>query len=124
MSEADQEIQESELANRSLFVQELLLLAVNAADEGLVRENPPAPDTAENPVSSAAVSTQQATLKSVAISVTNPDGVVNCSAKTSYLQHAKNSSALVRSAAATASGNPQHNSAPYDAAAKLPGAKR
>lgn len=115
-TESDQEAHESELADHSLFVQELLLLAVNAADEGLLRENPPS-ETPEIPTSAAA--TPQSLLNSVAKPVTNSDAVVNCSAKTGNLR-AKNSSGLLRSAAA---GNSQRHSASNDTAA-LPGAKR
>jgi len=115
-TESDLEAHESELADHSLFVQELLLLAVNVADEGFRRENLPS-DAAEIP--SSAVATQQSLLNSVAKPVTNSDAVVNCSAKTTYLR-AKNSSGLLRSAAA---GNSQRHSASSDTAT-LPGAKR
>lgn len=120
-TESDQEAHESELADHSLFVQELFLLAVTSADEGLIRENLPS-DAPEIPSSAAATQqSQQSLLNSVAKPTTNSDAVVNCSSKTSYLR-AKNSSSLLRSAAAAA-GNSQRHSAPNDTAT-LPGAKR
>jgi len=115
-TESDQESHESELADHSLFVQELFLLAVTAADEGLLRDNLPL-DAPGTPSSVAA--TQQSLSNSVAKPTTNSDAaIVNCSSKTSYLR-AKNSSGLLRSAV----GNTQRHSASNGAAA-LPGAKR
>jgi len=118
LSELDQEIHESELADRSLFVQELLLLAKTAADEGLPCENPPL-DMSEIP--SCAVTTQPV-LNSVGKPATNSDTVVNCSAKPGYLR-GKNSGGLLRSGVGQSTGNSQHNSSSRDVAT-LPGAKR
>jgi len=116
VSEAEQESHESELADRSLFVQELLLLAATAADEGLLRESL-ASDTVETP---SLASPAQPPLNSVAKSATNSDTVVNCSAKTSYLC-GRNSAGMLRSGQST--GNTQRNSSSRDMAT-LPGAKR
>ena len=120
VSESDQEIHESELADRSLFVQELVMLAVTAADEGLLRESPVS-DISEMPSPAAAT---QPVLNSVAKPATNSDTVVNCSAKTSYLR-GKNSAGLqLRPGAGQSTGNSQRNSAAARDMATLPGAKR
>jgi len=111
MSEVDQEIHESELADRSLFVQELLLLAVTAADEGLLRENP----LLENSEMPASVMTTAPSLNSVGRPVTNSDTVVNCSTKTSYLL-GKNSVGLLQSGVGQSTGNSQRNLASRDGA--------
>ena len=95
-------------ADRSLFLQELLVLAETAADHGLLRENPQwdVPEVTSPPV---------VTSNSVVKATTNSDSVVNCSAKASYLR-AKNSGAFVRSGV----GNTQRNATSRD----VPGAKR
>jgi len=119
MSESDQEIHESELADRSLFVQELLLLAVNAADEGLLRESPPLSDVSEFP--SSAVTTPPV-LNSTARAATNSETVLNCSAKPGYIR-GKNSTGPLHSVVGQSTGNSQRNSASRNSAT-LPGAKR
>jgi len=120
-TESDQEAHESDLADHSLFVQELLLMAVSAADEGLLRASPPSDVVAEIP--GPAVAAQQAASNSVAkAATTNSGAVVNCSAKIAGHRRAKNASSLLRPAGAA--GSSQRHSAPSDAAAVLPGAKR
>jgi len=112
VSESDQEIHESELADRSLFVQELLLLAVTAADEGLLPENPVSETTLEIPSCEA---TTPPLLNSVDKRATNSDTVVNCSTKTGYLR-GKNSAGLPQSGVGKSTGSSQRNLASHDGA--------
>ena len=122
VSELDQEIHESELANRGLFVQELLLLASTAADEGFLPREQPVSDAADNPRSSV-TSQPPPPLNSVVKPATYSDAVVNCSTKISYLRESSSGSGLPRSGVGQSAGNCQRSSLSRDAAT-LPGAKR
>lgn len=108
MSESDQESHESELADRSLFVQELVLLAITAADEGVLAGHASLGSAALGSSAVTTMTTTHPVSNSVAKSTPKADAVVNCSAKTSHL-HTKNSADLLRSDAAQ-TGNSQHNS--------------
>ena len=111
MTETDQEIHESELADRSLFVQELLLLAGTATDEGLLPENPPSPEIPCSVPTSAPLLNSKST--------TNSETVLNCSTtKTGGYLRGKNPVGLLQSGVGQSAGNSQRN------LASLPGAKR